>query len=210
MTTGLISTSGQDFEELFEAGSGNQLLYIYADDGQDIGQKFLPASQGEPGDATGFFNDTNTDVGPLLCAKGSNNIFTLEIVSSDSYCCRHDSETGRCTMSGYLSGSCISTNTQWYNRTGSLKGSISPNVLGNDVIVAMYEGHGDKNGCGIRDGAYVEFESAPSDTRAIRLTYVSDGASRTVYRRSDRMWTSGSTNGFLNRIGTHRIKVERV
>lgn len=44
MSTGLLNSSGTDFEQLFEVGGGNQLLYIYANDGTDIGQKFLNVS----------------------------------------------------------------------------------------------------------------------------------------------------------------------
>ena len=64
MTTNLKSIAGTDFDDLFEAGAGNQLLNIYAMDGQDVGQKYLNVSQGSQVSAnTGFqaSDDHRTD-----------------------------------------------------------------------------------------------------------------------------------------------------
>lgn len=70
MSTGLLSISGADFEQLFETGGGNQLLYIYANDGQDIGQKFLNVSDGSAISAnTGFQVSDGSDVRTKLCGK---------------------------------------------------------------------------------------------------------------------------------------------
>lgn len=72
MTSGLKNPAGADFDDLFQIGTGTQLCYIYTQDGQDIGQRYLPASQGTPGSSTGFINSYGSDVGPLLCLLGTN------------------------------------------------------------------------------------------------------------------------------------------
>lgn len=71
MTTNLKSIAGTDFDDLFEAGAGNQLLNIYAMDGQDVGQKYLNVSQGSQVSAnTGFQASDSADVKTKLCGKG--------------------------------------------------------------------------------------------------------------------------------------------
>ena len=71
MTTNLKSIAGTDFDDLFEAGTGNQLLSIYAMDGQDVGQKYLNVSQGSQVSAnTGFQASDSADVKTKLCGKG--------------------------------------------------------------------------------------------------------------------------------------------
>ena len=79
MTTNLKSIAGTDFDDLFEAGTGNQLLKIYGMDGQDIGQKYLNVSQGSQVSAnTGFQVSDSADVKTKLCGKGTNKIsYTL-------------------------------------------------------------------------------------------------------------------------------------
>lgn len=75
MTTNLKSIAGTDFDDLFEAGTGNQLLSIYAMDGQDVGQKYLNVSQGSQVSAnTGFQASDSEDVRSKLCGKGTNTI----------------------------------------------------------------------------------------------------------------------------------------
>lgn len=75
MTTNLKSIAGTDFDDLFEAGTGNQLLNIYAMDGQDVGQKYLNVSQGAQVSAdTGFKASDSADVRSKLCGKGTNTI----------------------------------------------------------------------------------------------------------------------------------------
>ena len=75
MTTNLKSVAGTDFDDLFEAGTGNQLLSIYAMDGQDVGQKYLNVSQGSQVSAnTGFQASDSADVRSKLCGKGTNTI----------------------------------------------------------------------------------------------------------------------------------------
>lgn len=75
MTTNLKSIAGTDFDDLFEAGTGNQLLKIYGMDGQDIGQKYLNVSQGSQVSAnTGFQVSDSADVKTKLCGKGTNKI----------------------------------------------------------------------------------------------------------------------------------------
>ena len=75
MTTNLKSIAGTDFDDLFEAGAGNQLLNIYAMDGQDVGQKYLNVSQGSQVSAnTGFQASDSADVKTKLCGKGTNTI----------------------------------------------------------------------------------------------------------------------------------------
>lgn len=72
MTTNLKSIAGTDFDDLFEAGTGNQLLSIYAMDGQDVGQKYLNVSQGSQVSAnTGFQASDSADVRSKLCGKGT-------------------------------------------------------------------------------------------------------------------------------------------
>lgn len=73
MTTNLKSIAGTDFDDLFEAGTGDQLLNIYAMDGQDVGQKYLNVSQGSQVSAnTGFQASDSADVKTKLCGKGTN------------------------------------------------------------------------------------------------------------------------------------------
>ena len=75
MTTNLKSIAGTDFDDLFEKGQGNQLLNIYAMDGQDVGQKYLNVSQGSQVSAnTGFQASDSADVKTKLCGKGTNTI----------------------------------------------------------------------------------------------------------------------------------------
>lgn len=75
MTTNLKSIAGTDFDDLFETGQGNQLLNIYAMDGQDVGQKYLNVSQGSQVSAnTGFQASDSADVKTKLCGKGTNTI----------------------------------------------------------------------------------------------------------------------------------------
>lgn len=75
MTTNLKSIAGTDFDDLFEAGTGNQLLKIYGMDGQDIGQKYLNVSQGSQVSAnTGFQVSDSADVKTKLCGKGQVTI----------------------------------------------------------------------------------------------------------------------------------------
>ena len=61
-------------------GGGNQLLGIYALDGQDIGQKFLNVSEGSAISAnTGFQVADGSDVRLKLCGKGLAKItFTIQ------------------------------------------------------------------------------------------------------------------------------------
>jgi len=71
MTIGFYNANGKDFDELFEQGGGNRLLYYYTSSGQDIGTRYSPASHGQPGASTGMYYDSNgSDIGPLLCALG--------------------------------------------------------------------------------------------------------------------------------------------
>lgn len=71
MTSNLLA-SGVDFDVLFEAGEGNQLLNIYASDGLDIGQKYLNVSEGEPiNGTTKFLAADGTDISTKLCAYGT-------------------------------------------------------------------------------------------------------------------------------------------
>ena len=83
MTTNLKSIAGTDFDDLFEAGAGNQLLNIYAMDGQDVGQKYLNVSQGSQVSAsTGFQASDSADVKTKLCGKGTNKIsYTLRYLN---------------------------------------------------------------------------------------------------------------------------------
>jgi hypothetical protein len=75
MTTNLLNPSGTDFDNLFESGAGNQLLYIYASDGKDIGQKYLNVSYGSTnGTATNFLASDGADVQTKLCGKGKTQI----------------------------------------------------------------------------------------------------------------------------------------
>ncbi len=73
MTTNLLTTGGVDFDNCFEAGSGTQLLYIYTPDGTDIGKKYYPASAGSKYGTTGMLAPSGTDVGNLLCKKGTRD-----------------------------------------------------------------------------------------------------------------------------------------
>lgn len=73
MTTSLFTTSNADFDNCFEQGAGNQLLYIYAQDGQDIGQRYYNVSEGSAYGATGMLASSGTDVGQLLCKAGARD-----------------------------------------------------------------------------------------------------------------------------------------
>ena len=79
MATGIIASSGQDFDNIFERGGGNQLFGIYANDGQDIGQRYYNVSDGNAYGATGFQASDGGDVGYKLCKAGTRNIFTMNV-----------------------------------------------------------------------------------------------------------------------------------
>lgn len=64
----LFTKYGMDFANVFKAGSGKQYLYIYGDDGQDIGVKYLP---GTSPFATGFSISDGRDVRSVLLSDGS-------------------------------------------------------------------------------------------------------------------------------------------
>lgn len=89
MTTNLLNPSGTDFDNLFESGSGNQLLYIYANDGKDIGQKYLNVSYGSTnGTASNFLASDGADIQSKLCGKGKTKInysITLERYGRELY-----------------------------------------------------------------------------------------------------------------------------
>lgn len=114
MTTNLKSIAGTDFDDLFEAGAGNQLLNIYAMDGQDVGQKYLNVSQGSQVSAnTGFQASDSADVKTKLCGKGTSKI---------SYTLRYLNPFGRgfhpyLTISGMPTGnSCTVTGKVQYQK----------------------------------------------------------------------------------------------
>lgn len=67
MSTGLLISSGSDFDSIFATGSGTQLFYIYTNAGVDVGQRYLPASSGTAYGTTNWKNASGTDVGTLLC-----------------------------------------------------------------------------------------------------------------------------------------------
>lgn len=94
MTTGLQISNGTDFDSLFQTGSGTQLLYTYANNGADIGQRYLPASSGSAYGNTGFYNPSGTDVGNLLCKAGSNIIYQF---TGDSYKLTYKDDT-KCVL----------------------------------------------------------------------------------------------------------------
>lgn len=72
MTSNLLA-SGVDFDALFEAGEGNQLLNIYASDGTDIGQKYLNSSEGDMlSTDTKFLASDGSDIRTKLCAYGTS------------------------------------------------------------------------------------------------------------------------------------------
>ena len=103
MTTNLKSIAGTDFDDLFEAGAGNQLLNIYSMDGQDVGQKYLNVSQGSQVSAnTGFQASDSADVKTKLCGKG------LAIISYSFYYGYNDRMY--LTLSGIPSGQSVSVN----------------------------------------------------------------------------------------------------
>ena len=103
MTTNLKSIAGTDFDDLFEAGAGNQLLNIYAMDGQDVGQKYLNVSQGSQVSAnTGFQASDSADVKTKLCGKG-----LARISYSFYYGYNHRMYL---TLSGIPSGQSVSVN----------------------------------------------------------------------------------------------------
>lgn len=113
MATGLLNSSGTDFEQLFEQGGGNQLLNIYANDGQDIGQKFLNVSEGSQiSSNTGFLAADGSDVKTKLCGKGLKKVnFTIKLTSGD-----WRSITATIAVSGVAAGSTVQvTGTAWYN-----------------------------------------------------------------------------------------------
>lgn len=84
MTTNLFNPSGTDFDNLFERGAGNQLLYIYGVDGQDIGQRYLNISYGSQcGVNTGFVAPDGTELRYKLCGKGKT-IVNYSIWFADS------------------------------------------------------------------------------------------------------------------------------
>ncbi len=67
MTSNFKTRYGQTFDILFEAGEGTQTFGIVDNDGVDIGQAYLPASEGDPAAECGFLDSTGEDIGPKLC-----------------------------------------------------------------------------------------------------------------------------------------------
>ena len=75
MSSGLLSAQGTDFDDLFQSSGGDQLLYIYANDGQDVGQKYLNVNAGQAiSSDTAFYCADGVDVRYKLCAKGTGQI----------------------------------------------------------------------------------------------------------------------------------------
>lgn len=62
-------------------GGGNQLFGIYANDGQDIGQRYYSASEGSAYSNTGFLASDGGDVGYKLCKAGTYHVFNLTVSS---------------------------------------------------------------------------------------------------------------------------------
>lgn len=74
-----------DFDSLYEQGTGNRLVYMYTESGQDLGMRYLPASYGKPGQATeAFYDRSGNDVGPQFCALGGSGTYGFSI-DLDSY-----------------------------------------------------------------------------------------------------------------------------
>lgn len=72
MTSNFKTRYGQTFDNIFIAGEGTQTFGLIDSDGVDVGQKYLPASDGDPQDACGFLDSTGADIGPKLCKPGTN------------------------------------------------------------------------------------------------------------------------------------------
>lgn len=84
MASNLIATNGLDFDNIFQQGQGNQLFYTYANNGQDVGQRYLPASEGDPAGNVGFLNSSGQDIGPKLCLTGTDGFYlTLDIANGN-------------------------------------------------------------------------------------------------------------------------------
>lgn len=101
---------------------GNQLFGIYGYDGQDIGQRYLPASYGQAYGNTGFQQAQGTDVGNLLCRAGTMNVFTVNL--------------------GYRVIDGIDYYYGYFTllSDGITSGSISPNTLLGYTITGFYNG----------------------------------------------------------------------
>jgi hypothetical protein len=72
MTSSFTGKYGQSFDTLFVEGTGTQTFGIIDSDGVDVGQKYLPVSDGDPAEACGFLDKDGTDIGNLLCKPGTN------------------------------------------------------------------------------------------------------------------------------------------
>ncbi len=72
MTSNFKTRYGQTFDNIFIEGEGTQTFGIIDSDGVDVGQKYLPASDGDPQDPCGFLDSTGEDIGPKLCKPGTN------------------------------------------------------------------------------------------------------------------------------------------
>lgn len=148
MTTNLKSIAGTDFDDLFEAGAGNQLLNIYAMDGQDVGQKYLNVSQGSQVSAnTGFQASDSADVKTKLCGKGTNKIsYTLRYwwplgEAFKLYLTISNMPTGNsCTVTGkvaYQKHDDSGEDNPWFNLYLNINKKITSNgefLLGSDSV----------------------------------------------------------------------------
>jgi len=72
MTSSFKVKYGQTFDNIFIEGEGTQTFGIIDSDGVDVGQKYLPVSDGDPQDPCGFLDSTGEDIGPKLCKPGTN------------------------------------------------------------------------------------------------------------------------------------------
>jgi hypothetical protein len=184
MTTGLQISNGTDFDSLFQTGSGTQLLYTYGSNGQDIGQRYLPASSGSAYGSTGFYNPSGTDVGNLLCKAGSNYHITM-------------------TVGCYVISSKVSSYGYWVGRYGSV--NRIPFWGTNALLVGLYtntiSGNIYQHWCVIYD-RNITFSSI--QINGVTFTYDGDISEDTKYRyylnstKSNVLNMASSTGATLN------------
>lgn len=116
MTSSFKVKYGQTFDNIFIEGEGTQTFGIIDSDGVDVGQKYLPVSDGDPQDPCGFLDSTGEDIGPKLCKPGTDKPDTTWVVTIP------DGTTLLLTFSGVIEGRpvSISGSVTYTYGTGSL------------------------------------------------------------------------------------------
>lgn len=159
MTTGLLNLSGMDFDSCFQSGTGTQLFYIYTNSGQDVGQRYLPASAGTAYGTINYRNSSGTDIGNLLCKIGTNDPHAGSYLVDFKYYSLGDFSFSTITLS-QSGGSSVITGTSEdsgiYLMSGDSSYIVVSCVIAGTTVTNYW---GLYNLCSSKDGQYVTVSS---------------------------------------------------